>query len=98
MALSRLPFLRRAAQGRLASGAPGTTDPRAATDDRARGPGAIGGAERQSHRPALRSWATADPGCPDSGGVRATRDATDRGRTGACAAASARAELSAAAG
>src|SRR5215471_10763906 len=98
MALSRLPLLRRPAESRLASGAARTPNPRTAAGDRARGPGAIGGAERQSHHPALRGRTTADPRGPNSGDLLGARDATDRGRTGAGAAASARAELSTAAG
>src|SRR5438128_12630688 len=97
MALSRLPLLRRPTEGRLAWGTARTTDPRAAAGDRARGPGAIGGAERQSHRSALRGRATADPGGAHPGSIRAARDATHRGGAGACAAAPAGTELSTAA-
>src|SRR3954452_17599467 len=98
MALSRLPLLRRPTEGRLVSGTARKTDPCTTAGDRARGPGAIGGAKRQSHRPALRGRATANPGGAHPGSVRTARDATDRGRTGARAAAPAGAELSAAAG
>ena len=83
LALPGLPFVCRPAQRRLAGGAAGQADARAAAGGGARGPGAAGSAERQPDRAALRGGPAAGAGGAHPGAVRPAGDAAHRRRAGA---------------